>query len=187
MCGISGIAIPEATYRRVDEARLVAMRDAPTPAGRDDSGRWGQRPVGLGTRRLSIVDPGGGGQPMANEDDSVWIAFSGEIYNHSELRPMLEERGHRYRSSSDTETIIHLYEEFGPRGVERLRGMFAYAIWDGRRRRLVIARDRLGIKPLYYAVKDDGTLYFASEIKALIESGATRPRSEERRVGKGGR
>src|SRR5262245_50692159 len=175
MCGICGIAIPEATYRRVDEARLVAMRDALTHRGPDDAGILIDGSVGLGHRRLSIVDLGGGRQPMANEDDSVWIVFNGEIYNHRELRPMLEERGHVYRNSSDTETIIHLYEEFGPRGVERLRGMFAYAIWDGRRRRLVIARDRLGIKPVYYAVKDYGALYFASEIKALIEAEATSP------------
>jgi asparagine synthase (glutamine-hydrolysing) len=175
MCGICGVAIPNQLSRRVNESRLVAMRDSLTHRGPDDAGVLIDGSVGLGHRRLSIVDLGGGRQPMANEDDSVRIVFNGEIYNHRELRPMLEDRGHLYRSSSDTETIIHLYEEFGPRGVERLRGMFAYAIWDGRRRRLVIARDRLGIKPLYYAVKDDGTLYFASEIKALIEAGATRP------------
>jgi asparagine synthase (glutamine-hydrolysing) len=175
MCGICGIAIPEAPYRRLDAAGLVAMRDALAHRGPDDADVFIDGSVGLGHRRLSIVDLGGGRQPMANEDDSVWIVFNGEIYNHSELRPMLEERGHRYRSSSDTETIIHLYEEFGPRGVERLRGMFAYAIWDGRRQRLVIARDRLGIKPLYYVIKDDGSLYFASEIKALVEARAIRP------------
>jgi len=175
MCGICGVAIPNQLSRRVNESRLVAMRDSLTHRGPDDAGILIDGSVGLGHRRLSIVDLGGGRQPMANEDDSVRIVFNGEIYNHRELRPMLEDRGHIYRSSSDTETIIHLYEEFGPRGVERLRGMFAYAIWDGRRRRLAIARDRLGIKPLYYAVKDDGTLYFASEIKALIEAGAIRP------------
>src|SRR5262247_2320666 len=175
MCGICGITFPDKLSRRVERERLVAMRDTLAHRGPDDAGILIDGSAGIGHRRLSIVDLGGGRQPMPNEDDSVWIAFNGEIYNHRELRPMLEERGHLYRSSSDTETIIHLYEEFGPRGVERLRGMFAYAIWDGRRRRLVIARDRLGIKPLYYAVKDDGTLYFASEIKALIESGATRP------------
>ncbi len=175
MCGICGIAIPKQLNGRVNESRLVAMRDSLTHRGPDDADILIDGSVGLGHRRLSIVDLGGGGQPMANEDDSVWIAFNGEIYNHRELRPMLEERGHLYRSSSDTETIIHLYEEFGLRGVEKLRGMFAYAIWDGPRRRLVIARDRLGIKPLYYVVKDDGTLYFASEIKALIEARAIRP------------
>ncbi|MGH9768549.1 MAG: asparagine synthase (glutamine-hydrolyzing) [Blastocatellia bacterium] len=175
MCGICGMAIPNQLNRRVNESRLVAMRDSLTHRGPDDAGLLIDGSVGLGHRRLSIVDLGGGRQPMANEDDSVWIAFNGEIYNHRELRPILEELGHFYRSSSDTETIIHLYEEFGPRGVEKLRGMFAYAIWDGPRRRLVIARDRLGIKPLYYALKDDGSLYFASEIKALVEAGAARP------------
>jgi asparagine synthase (glutamine-hydrolysing) len=175
MCGICGIAIPNQLNRRVNESRLTAMRDSLIHRGPDDADILIDGSVGLGHQRLSIVDLGGGRQPMANEDDSIWIVFNGEIYNHRELRPMLEERGHLYRSSSDTETIIHLYEEFGPRGVEKLRGMFAYAIWDGQRRQLVIARDRLGIKPLYYAVKDDGTLYFASEIKALMEARATRP------------
>jgi asparagine synthase (glutamine-hydrolysing) len=175
MCGICGVAIPSRLNRRVDESQLMAMRDSLIHRGPDGAGALIDGSVGLGHRRLSIVDPDGGGQPMANEDDSVWIAFNGEIYNHRELRPTLEERGHRYRSSSDTETIIHLYEEFGTRGVEKLRGMFAYAIWDGRRRRLVIARDRLGIKPLYYVLKEDGALYFASEIKALVEGRAIRP------------
>ncbi|MGH9756089.1 MAG: asparagine synthase (glutamine-hydrolyzing) [Blastocatellia bacterium] len=175
MCGICGIAIPSRLNRRVNESQLAAMRDSLIHRGPDGAGALIDGSVGLGHRRLSIVDLNGGSQPMANEDDSVWISFNGEIYNHRELRPMLEERGHRYRSLSDTETIIHIYEEFGPRGVEKLRGMFAYAIWDSRRRRLVIARDRLGIKPLYYVVKEDGALYFASEIKALVEGGAIRP------------
>lgn len=175
MCGICGIAIPNRLNRRVNESELTAMRDSLTHRGPDGAGVLIDGSVGLGHRRLSIVDLSGGRQPMANEDDSVWITFNGEIYNHRKLRPMLEERGHHYRSSSDTETIIHTYEEFGPGGVEKLRGMFAYAIWDSRRRRLVIARDRLGIKPLYYVVKDDGALYFASEIKALIEARAIRP------------
>src|SRR5262249_45609411 len=174
MCGICGIAIPNRLNRRVNESRLVAMRDSLTHRGPDDAGALIDGSVGLGHRRLSIVDLGGGRQPMANEDDSVRIVFNGEIYNHRELRPMLEARGHHYRSSSDPETIIHLYEEFGPLGVERLRGMFAYAIWDATRRRLVIARDRLGIKPLYYVMNDDGSLYFASEIKALLEADAIR-------------
>src|SRR5262245_18470213 len=174
MCGICGIAIPNRLNRRVNESRLVAMRDSLTHRGPDDASILIDGSVGLGHRRLSIVDLGGGRQPMPNEDDSVWIAFNGEIYNHRELRPMLEERGHLYRSSSDTETIIHLYKEFGPRGVEKLRGMFAYAIWDGRRRRLVIARDRLGIKPLYYGIKDDGSLDVDSESSARPEAVAIR-------------
>ncbi|MGH9936634.1 MAG: asparagine synthase (glutamine-hydrolyzing) [Blastocatellia bacterium] len=175
MCGICGIAIPKRLNRLVDESRLVAMRDSLAHRGPDDAGVFIDGGVGLGHRRLSIVDVGGGYQPMANEDDTVWNAFNGEIYNHRELRPMLQQRGHVYRNQSDTETIIHLYEEFGPRGVEKLRGMFAYAIWDRARRRLTLARDRLGIKPLYYVARDDGALYFASEIKALVEAGAIRP------------
>src|SRR5262245_6870982 len=175
MCGICGIAIPDKLHRSVDAARLTAMRDTLVHRGPDDADIFVDGSVGLGHRRLSIVDLATGRQPMANEDDSIWIAFNGEIYNHRELRPLLEERGHLYRTSSDTETIIHLYEEFGPLGVQKLRGMFAYAIWDSVRRHLVIARDRLGIKPLYYVLKDDGSLYFASEIKALIEARAVRP------------
>ena len=112
---------------------------------------------------------------MANEDRRVWIVFNGEIYNHRDLRPELEECGHQYRTVSDTETIIHLYEELGARAVELLSGMFAFAIWDSARRELLLARDRLGIKPLYYALDGDGALYFASEIKALVESRAVAP------------
>jgi len=176
MCGICGIAIPNQLNRRVNEAQLTVMRDAVKHRGPDDAGAWLNASVGLGHRRLAIVDPGSSGhQPMTNEDGAVRITFNGEIYNHNELRPMLEERGHIYRSLCDTETIIHLYEEFGTMGVQKLRGMFAYAIWDGPQRQLVIARDRLGIKPLYYAVKDDGTLYFASEIKSLVEARAVTP------------
>jgi asparagine synthase (glutamine-hydrolysing) len=175
MCGICGIAVPTQLNRRVNEARLVEMRDALTHRGPDDAGIWLDSTVGLGHRRLSIVDLGTGHQPMTNEDGTIWLAFNGEIYNHRELRPMLTARGHRYHSSSDSETIIHLYEEFGAAGVEQLRGMFAYALWDSTRRQLVIARDRLGIKPLYYALKDDGTFYFASEIKALVEARAVTP------------
>src|SRR5206468_11642379 len=123
--------------------------------------------VGLGHRRLAIVDMAGGHQPMVNEDQTVWIVFNGEIYNHAALRPELEARGHRYRTRSDTETILHLYEEEGERCVERLQGMFAFAIWDRTRGRLLLARDRLGIKPLYYA-RTEHELLFASEIKAIL-------------------
>src|SRR5262245_23755272 len=175
MCGICGIAIPKQLNRHVGESRLVAMRDALRHRGPDDAGLYLGAGVGLGHRRLSIVDLGGGRQPMANEDNTIWIAFNGEIYNHRELRPELEERGHRYRTLSDTETIIHLYEERGPLAVERLSGMFAFAIWDSARRELLLARDRLGIKPLYYALAGDGSLYFASEIKALVEARAVTP------------
>ncbi|MFP5264729.1 MAG: asparagine synthase (glutamine-hydrolyzing) [Blastocatellia bacterium] len=174
MCGICGIAVPEILNRQVDESQLIRMRDAITHRGPDGAGVFMDRGIGLGHRRLSIVDLGGGHQPMSNEDGRVWITYNGEVYNHSDLRPALESRGHIYRTESDTETIIHAYEEYGGRAVDHLRGMFAFAIWDGARRRLLLARDRVGVKPLYYVLKDDGTLYFASEIKALIEAGAVK-------------
>ncbi len=175
MCGICGIAIPRQLNRHISESRLTAMRDTLTHRGPDDAGSYLDGGVGLGHRRLSIVDVDGGHQPMANEDKSVWVVFNGEIYNHRDLRPGLEERGHQYRTLSDTETIIHLYEEIGARVAERLGGMFAFAVWDSAQRQLLLARDRLGIKPLYYTLADDGSLYFASEIKALIQARAVAP------------
>jgi asparagine synthase (glutamine-hydrolysing) len=175
MCGICGFAIPDNSDRSVDRLLLARMRDTLAHRGPDDAGIFVGERVALGHRRLSIVDLGGGHQPMANEDDSIWITYNGEVYNHRDHQRALFERGHRYQSLCDTETIIHLYEEYGPRAVEHLRGMFAFAIWDNPRRRLVLARDRLGIKPLYYVVTDDGAIYFASEIKALLEANAIRP------------
>jgi len=136
--------------------------------GPDDDGYHFAPPVAFGFRRLSIVDLAGGHQPMSNEDGTVWIIFNGEIYNHQEIRADLERRGHRYTTRSDTETIVHAYEEYGADCVHHLRGMFAFAIWDARRNRLFCARDRLGIKPLYYATVD-GRFAFASEIKALLQ------------------
>jgi asparagine synthase (glutamine-hydrolysing) len=174
MCGICGIAAPQKTGYRIDEATLARMRDTLTHRGPDGAGMYINKGVGLAHRRLSIIDLAGGHQPMTNEDGSIWITYNGEIYNHTELRRNLQERGHRYRSASDTETIVHLYEERGPRAVEELRGMFAFAIWDAPRRRLVLARDRLGIKPLYYTLSPDGVICFASEIKALINARAVR-------------
>jgi asparagine synthase (glutamine-hydrolysing) len=169
MCGIAGILTfdPRA---RVDEDRLRLMRDALTHRGPDAAGLHLDGPAGLGHRRLSIVDVAGGHQPMTNEDQSVWIVFNGEIYNHAPLRAALERHGHRYRTRSDTETILHLYEELGDAAIERLQGMFALAIWDRTRQRLLLARDRLGIKPLYYA-QCAHELLFASEIKALLAAG----------------
>src|SRR5215475_14326906 len=120
MCGICGVAIPKQLNRRVSESRLVAMRDALAHRGPDDAGLYLGDGVGLGHRRLSIVDLDGGHQPMANEDDTIWIVFNGEIYNHRDLRPWLEERGHQYSTASDTETILHLYEYLGVRAVEQL-------------------------------------------------------------------
>jgi asparagine synthase (glutamine-hydrolysing) len=153
------------------------MCDAIRHRGPDDSGVWTSGPIALGSRRLSIVDVAGGHQPMTSEDGSLSIAYNGEIYNHPPLRVELESLGHRYRTRSDTETILHLYEEHGDFCLDRLRGMFAFGLWDAAAKRLLLARDRLGIKPLYYAVKD-GQLVFASEIKAILASGIVAPELE---------
>src|SRR5881397_3410257 len=177
MCGIVGI-VKLNPLETVDEECLKRMRDVLQHRGPDDKGLVIDGPVGLGHRRLAIVDVAGGHQPMANEDQTVWIVFNGEIYNHAELRPELEARGHRYRTRSDTETILHLYEEEGEECVKRLRGMFAFALWDRDRRRLFLARDRLGIKPLYYA-RTDRELLFASEIKALLAASPIRAEFNE--------
>ena len=169
MCGICGILGTRDDFP-VDEELVTTMRELIHHRGPDDGGSW-HRPeqrVALAHRRLSIIDLSPAGhQPMSNEDGTVWITFSGEIYNHMDLRPELEAKGHVYRSKTDTETIIHLYEEEGPRCVERLDGMFHFAIWDTRTRELHLARDRLGKKPLYYA-QPEGGFVFASEIKALL-------------------
>ena len=143
------------------------MNDRIVHRGPDDDGFFLDGNVGLAMRRLSIIDVKTGHQPIANEDENLWIVYNGELYNHQELRKDLESRGHRYRTKSDTETIVHLYEEYGPDCVKYLRGMFAFAIWDPRRRHLFIARDRLGIKPLYYHF-DGQTLLFGSEIKTIL-------------------
>ena len=173
MCGIVGI-LKLHPGEGVEEERLKRMRDTLRHRGPDGEGLLVEGPIGLGHRRLAIVDPKGGQQPMANEDQSVWIVCNGEIYNHPELRPRLEKQGHRYRTGSDNETILHLYERDEDRCVESLRGMFAFALWDRRRGRLLLARDRLGIKPLYYALTDH-ELIFASEIKAILAAGPIRP------------
>src|SRR5262245_60201818 len=177
MCGIVGIVNLD-FKEAVDESLLKRMRDMIRHRGPDGEGLWMDGPVGLGHRRLSIVDVVSGQQPMTNEDGSCWIVYNGEIYNHAELRKPLEARGHRYRTRSDTETILHVYEEEGERCVERLQGMFAFALWDARRRRVLLARDRLGIKPLYYALTDR-QLLFASEIKALLAADTIRPELNE--------
>ena len=177
MCGIVGIVNLD-PRETVDEALLKRMRHVLRHRGPDGEGLWTEGPVGLGHRRLAIVDVAGGQQPLPNEDESCWIVYNGEIYNHAALRPGLEARGHRYRTRSDTETIVHLYEEEQERCVERLRGMFAFALWDRARKRLLLARDRLGIKPLYYAVTQR-ELLFASEIKAILAAESIRPRLNE--------
>ena len=167
MCGIVGYC------------RLTGAAPAPAPdviermtgalrhRGPDGAGAHHDAAVGLGHARLSIVDLEGGAQPLANEDKSVWITFNGEIFNHVELRRQLLGRGHRFRTHSDTETIVHAYEDLGTGCVDELNGDFAFALWDSRRRRLVLARDRMGVRPLYYTVRD-GVLVFASEVKALL-------------------
>ena len=147
MCGICGIALPQGD---VDPRRLEEMRDTLLHRGPDSPGLFVDGPVGLAARRLSIIDLETGDQPLTNEDGTVTVVQNGEIYNYRELRAELEHQGHRFSTHSDTEVIAHLYEQHGDAFVERLRGMFALAVWDGRQRRLVLARDRFGIKPLYY-------------------------------------
>ncbi len=171
MCGINGIALSNRSQRTVSAAKLERMRDVLTHRGPDDAGLFIDGRVGLGHRRLSIVDAASGHQPMTNEDGTLHIVYNGEIYNHADFRESLEARGHRYETHCDTETILHLYEEHGQSCVEHLRGMFAFAIWDQQKRELLVARDRLGVKPLYYAQTSDGSFYFASEVKALLETG----------------
>lgn len=165
MCGIAGMV------RRADEpadaADVHKMCQTIVHRGPDDEGIYTKGAVGLGMRRLSIIDLGGGHQPIHNEDRSVWIVFNGEIYNFPELRAELLSRGHQFYTHSDTEVIVHLYEELGADCVKKLRGMFAIALYDERKRSLLLARDRLGKKPLYYAL-DRGTLYFGSEIKTIL-------------------
>ena len=167
MCGIAGIVRFERTAR-VEARLLEAMTDALWHRGPDDHGYYLEGNVALGSRRLSIIDRSGGRQPLLNEDESAVVVCNGEIYNYRELASALAARGHVFRSQSDCETLVHAYEDDGERFVERLRGMFAFALWDERRRKLVLGRDRLGIKPLYYHVGRD-FLAFASEVKALLE------------------
>ena len=167
MCGIAGF------YLREGKASLSTVRtmcDQIRHRGPDDEGYHVEGGCAIGMRRLSIIDLSTGHQPMANEDESVWVVFNGEIYNYQELRRDLLTRGHRFATNSDTETLVHLYEEQGAEGLRRLRGMFAYAIWDARRQRIFLVRDRFGKKPLYYAVLPEG-LYFGSELKCLRAAG----------------
>jgi asparagine synthase (glutamine-hydrolysing) len=172
MCGIAGIVSedelgPDAT------SRAIAMRDIMAHRGPDEAGLHADSRAVLAHRRLSIVDLSSGQQPLSNEDGRVWVVFNGEIYNHRTVREDLEHRGHRYRSRSDTETIVHAYEEWGDESVQRFRGMFAFAIWDQPRQRLLLVRDRLGVKPLYWA-RVGATVVFGSEIKSILASGLVR-------------
>jgi asparagine synthase (glutamine-hydrolysing) len=163
MCGICGIAT---TRRAVDPDGLAAMSATLAHRGPDSEGMFVDGGVGLAARRLSIIDLDTGDQPIANEDGTVVVVQNGELYNYEELTHKLVRAGHRFRTHGDTEVLVHAYEEWGPRFVERVRGMFAVALWDSRRRRLVLARDRFGIKPLYYRADDEGIM-FASELRAL--------------------
>jgi asparagine synthase (glutamine-hydrolysing) len=166
MCGIAGIVNAAADYK-VEAATIHRMCQAIVHRGPDDEGIFVKEGAGLGMRRLSIIDVSGGHQPIFNEDQSIWVVFNGEIYNFPDLKPELEARGHRFYTRTDTEVIVHLYEEMGADCVQKLRGMFALALYDSRKQSLLLARDRLGKKPLYYALSE-GRLYFASEIKSLL-------------------
>jgi asparagine synthase (glutamine-hydrolysing) len=173
VCGICGkLNFDPANH--VSDGLLKSMADAIYHRGPDDEGYYRSGPVGLGFRRLSIIDLNTGHQPISNEDGTVWIVFNGEIYNYQELRGDLRARGHVFKSQTDTEVIVHLYEEFGAACVEKLRGMFAFAIWDENQRQLLLARDRVGIKPLYYWLTEK-TLVFGSEIKALLADPELQP------------
>ena len=175
MCGINGIAFSSRSKKQVDPAVLRRMRDCITHRGPDGEGSFVDRNIGLGHRRLSIVDVAHGQQPMFNGDRSNVIVYNGEVYNHADYRIPLQERGFKFQNHSDTETILHLYEAYGRDCVDHLRGMFAFAIWDAGKREMFIARDRLGVKPLYYVHDGEGNLFFGSEIKALLEAGAVKP------------
>jgi asparagine synthase (glutamine-hydrolysing) len=170
VCGISGVILTDPA-QRVDEALLTQMCTSLRHRGPDDQGLFIAGPVGLGVRRLSIIDLATGHQPIANETGTVVVVLNGEIYNFRDLRAGLTAKGHRFSTQTDTEVIVHLYEENGVEAVQHLRGMFALALWDGERRRLLLARDRLGKKPLYYAQRPD-RLLFASEIKAILQDPA---------------
>jgi asparagine synthase (glutamine-hydrolysing) len=167
MCGIVGI-LDLHGQRPIDRDLLSRMNDSQFHRGPDDGGLFLDPGIGLGFRRLAIIDLSGGAQPLFNEDHSVVIVFNGEIYNFKKLVPMLEARGHVFRTRSDTEVIVHAWEEWGPACVDRLRGMFGFAIWDRRQQTLFLARDRLGEKPLYYTLLGDGTLLFGSELKSIL-------------------
>jgi asparagine synthase (glutamine-hydrolysing) len=150
------------------EYEVQSMCDAMSHRGPNDDGYYTAPGVALGMRRLSIIDIEGGRQPVSNEDGTVWVVFNGEIYNFKTLRSLLEKKGHRFRTNTDTEVIVHLYEQYGEGCINKLRGMFAFAVWDERRKSLLLARDRLGIKPLFYTIVD-GRLAFGSELKVLLQ------------------
>src|SRR5580692_1816528 len=172
MCGICG-KLEFDTQARISPNLLKQMADAIVHRGPDDEGYYVKGQIALGFRRLSIIDVSGGHQPLSNENDSIWIIFNGEIYNYQELRAELISKGHIFRTKSDTEVIVHLFEEYGRDCVKKLRGMFAFAIWDSVQKSLLLARDRVGIKPLYYYLSEN-FLSFGSEMKAILVDPAVR-------------
>ena len=174
MCGIAGFAdrsLSTVSRKEADFSLVHRMCEVIRHRGPDDEGIHVEAGVGLGMRRLSIIDLSTGQQPIHNEDRTIWLVFNGEIYNYRELRAELEAAGHAFYTSSDTETIVHAYEQWGEAAFGRLRGMFGIALWDRPKQTLLLVRDRAGIKPLHYAQRG-GRLYFGSEIKSLLAAGA---------------
>src|ERR1700674_4950071 len=170
MCGITGI-FDTRGKREIDRSLLERMNESQHHRGPDEGGRHVEPGIGLGHRRLSIIDLSTGQQPLFNEDGSVCVIFNGEVYNFQELVPELEALGHTFRTRSDTEVIVHGWEVWGADCVKRLRGMFAFALWDRNQETLFLARDRLGVKPLHYALLPDGRLIFGSETKSMLAHG----------------
>src|SRR5438874_2343597 len=166
MCGIAGLL--SLGDKPVFEEEIQSMCDAMVHRGPDDAGYYVRDGIALGMRRLSIIDLSTGNQPVHNEDRSVWVVFNGEIYNFKTLRASLERQGHTFYTGTDTEVIVHLYEQYGERCVDKMRGMFAFAVWDSRRKTMLLARDRIGVKPLFYTVAG-GRLAFGSELKVLLQ------------------
>ncbi len=180
MCGITGVAIPRNGTRNLDEDRLVRMRDQLVHRGPDDAGLFLDEGIGLAHRRLSIVDVAHGHQPMWTADQEAVVVYNGEVFNHPSLKVSLEKVGVRYATNCDTETILHLFQRHGVDFAEQCRGMFAIALWQPHERKLMLVRDRFGVKPLYYCLLPDGTLIFASEIKAILASGWLQPALNQR-------
>jgi asparagine synthase (glutamine-hydrolysing) len=180
MCGIAGL-LDTGVCGSLDTSILRKMTEAIRHRGPDDSGYYTSHGIGLGARRLSIIDLAGGHQPIGNEDGSVWVAFNGELFDYPELRGKLLERGHRLRTRCDTESVVHLWEDYGEQMFAHLRGQFAFALWDDRQRTLILARDRVGICPLFWTQQQDWLL-FGSEVKALLASGMVSPRPDARGI-----
>lgn len=172
MCGICGLS--HSTNQKPELALLEKMNAAIAHRGPDSDGFHTDAGIGLAMRRLAIIDVSGGDQPIANEDESVWIVFNGECYNYPEMRYDLERRGHRLSTKTDTECIVHFYEDEGDDCIKRLRGMFAFALWDEKKKRLLLGRDRLGKKPMYYSIQN-GTIYFGSELSAVLAALPNKP------------